>query len=574
MTGIALPSRVHRHTPIPDSPPEACDSALALLNRRKKDWVTLSATRKAQILGQLRLSFADVADRWAQAEMKYQGLDPEKPASGEKWIAGPYIVLRSLRYLESSLRDIARNGAPTIPGKVREVEGRVKAEVVPTDHWDRTFYPGVTAEVWMQEGVTAENLSNHQAEFYRDPHAGKIALVLGAGNVSSIGPLDALYKLFVDGEVVLYKTHPVNDYLGPFLAEGFRPLVEAGFLRVVYGGGATGAYLVHHPQVDTLHITGSHHTVEAIVYGPGEEGRHRLMEDRRLVTKPLTSELGNVSPLIVMPGEWSERDIAFQAENIATSLANNAGFNCNATRVIIMHREWPQAEALLTAIREVWHEFPTRLAYYPGAKDRFDDFLADHPEAEVLGEPKEGELPWTLVTNLSPDAQTRCYTEESFCALSAQTWISAGSTSEFLEKAVLFANESLWGTLSATLIVDPVTKVEFSRDLNQAIADLRYGTVSINHWAAIGFALGVTPWGAYPGHTLQDLQSGQGVVHNTLMFSKVEKTVVRAPFRPFPKPPWFVSHRTSHKLAEKLVRFEASPSALRLPGIFATALQG
>ena len=50
--------------------------------------------------------------------------------------------------------------------------------------------------------------------------------------------------------------------------------------------------------------------------------------------------------------------------------------------------------------------------------------------------------------------------------------------------------------------------------------------MSINHWAAIGYGLVVTPWGAYPGHPPHDIQSGVGVVHNTLMFSRVEKGAV------------------------------------------------
>jgi hypothetical protein len=73
---------------------------------------------------------------------------------------------------------------------------------------------------------------------------------------------------------------------------------------------------------------------------------------------------------------------------------------------------------------------------------------------------------------------------------------------------------------------------------------------------------------------VEDIQSGSGVVHNTLMFSKVEKAVVRAPFRVKPKPPWFALHRTSHDLSRKLASFEASPAPWKLPGIFALALQG
>ena len=93
-------------------------------------------------------------------------------------------------------------------------------------------------------------------------------------------------------------------------------------------------------------------------------------------------------------------------------------------------------------------------------------------------------------------------------------------------------------------------------------------------------------WGAFPGHTVDDIQSGIGVVHNSLLFDRPEKSVVRAPFHPYPrsvvhgrptllpKPPWFVSHRHAHQVTERLTRFEADHSAKHVPGIFAAALRG
>src|SRR5207248_6944156 len=124
--------------------------------------------------------------------------------------------------------------------------------------YDRLFFNGITAEIWMEPGVTAAELPHTQAVVYQDKHhPGKVALVLGAGNVSSIGPMDILYKLFVEDQVVLLKTNPVNAYLGPLIEESFRALVEPGFLRVVYGGAEEGAYLCNHVGIDDIHITGS-----------------------------------------------------------------------------------------------------------------------------------------------------------------------------------------------------------------------------------------------------------------------------------------------------------------------------
>jgi hypothetical protein len=451
-------------------------------------------------------------------------------------------------------------------------------EVFPTDQWDKVLFQGFTGEVWMQPDVTLANLTEHMASWYRqESPKGKVALVLGAGNVSSIGPMDALYKLFVEGQVVVLKMNPVNEYLGPIFEECFLDLQERGYFRVVYGGAAEGDYLTQHPMVDEIHITGSDKTHDAIVFGVGEDGARRKRERQPRNTKRVTSELGNVSPIIVVPGRWSQSDLNFQGVNLVSSLTNNAGFNCNATRVVVTHRGWAQREPLLKAVGRAFEQARPREAYYPGAEERMERLTAEHPEAERYGEGGAGRLPWTLIPDLDPEAEGEPLFEiESFNSLFGETAIEGGDAAEFLDRAAEFCNARLWGTLNVTLIVHSASLRDAAvrRAFERAVADLRYGTVAINHWAAVGYVLVVTPWGAYPGHTPQDVQSGIGVVHNTLMFSKVEKTVVRSPFRAFPKPPWFPTHGNDYALAEALTAFEASPSPLRLPGVFAKALRG
>ena len=61
--------------------------------------------------------------------------------------------------------------------------------------------------------------------------------------------------------------------------------------------------------------------------------------------------------------------------------------------------------------------------------------------------------------------------------------------------------------------------------------DLRYGAIGVNVWHALAFAMGSTTWGAYPGHSRTDIESGTGVVGNAAMFDRPQKSVVRGPFR-------------------------------------------
>jgi len=574
-----IPRHSEARSAIAPTPHERMDEAIASLEARRRAWRAVSPAERAALLDGVLADFAAVSAEWVEASLLHKGLEPGSRAGAEEWIAGPMIALRNMRLLRNALADVARHGSPRIPGPVRALaDGRAAAEVFPASIWDRLFYTGVSAEVWMQAGVGPRDLARTQAVAYgAGAPDGTVALVLGAGNVSSIGPLDAVYKLFVDNHVVLYKAHPVNDYLGPLLERGFRRLMDLGVLRIVYGGAAEGAYLCGHPGIGAIHVTGSDKTYEAIVFGDGPEGAARRSEGRPLVHKEVTAELGNVSPVIVVPGPWSAGDLRYQAVNIATMLANNAGFNCNAARVVVQHAAWPQRGALLDELRRVLAAVPARRPYYPGASNRDAAFRAAHPQAERLGTPGEGTLPWTLIPGLDPaNADDMCFHTEAFCGLVAETAVEARTVAEYIERAVRFCNETLWGTLNATIIVhprslrDPAVRAAVER----AVVDLRYGSVTLNHWAAISYALGVTTWGAYPGHTPGDIQSGTGVVHNALMFSRPEKTVARAPFRVWPTPPWFVTNRAAPSLGPRLARFEAKPGLWKALGILATALRG
>jgi aldehyde dehydrogenase (NAD(P)+) len=107
--------------------------------------------------------------------------------------------------------------------------------------------------------------------------------------------------------------------------------------------------------------------------------------------------------------------------------------------------------------------------------------------------------------------------------------------------------------------------------VERAIGELRYGTVCVNVWPGLSFALGTTPWGAAPGSPLHDIQSGRGWVHNTLMLEHVDKVVLRHPVISPIKLPYFSSHRTAGVLGRRLVRLEESGSLLHLPGVVAAA---
>jgi acyl-CoA reductase-like NAD-dependent aldehyde dehydrogenase len=552
------------------------DNAVADLRARSMAWAAVSPEDRLTIVAQLRPDVARIAPEWAAAVAEAESLGPSEEA--EEHLAGAYLTLRHLRLLDASLRDIARGGVPHIPGGITTLpDGRISARVMPFDRFDRVMYPRVTADVWMQSGVTADELPATQAVAYREPDAGGVCLVLGGGNVSSIAPLDAIYKLFVANRVVVLKLHPTLAFMAPILATGLDALIRPGYLRIVQGGAAEGAYLTVHPGVDELHITGSYRTYDTIVFGPGADGEERRRRDEPILDKPFSAELGNLTPVIVVPGRWSDADITYQADNLATMLTNNGGFNCTTPRVVITPAGWRLRQRFLNSVRARLSATPARVAYYPGAEERFDQFMDAHPDAERYGLRTDGRLPWALITDLDPGARDDvCFTTEAFCGVFGELPLPSADIGDYLTRAVAFANGQLWGSLNATLIVHPssMRDPQVAPAVELAVAELRYGTVAINHWSALGFAFGVTPWGAFPGHSRNDIGSGTDVVHNTLMFSRAEKTVVRAPFRAWPKPIWFGSHRTARRLAPLLVRFEARPSLVRLAAMLPLAVLG
>ena len=565
---------------VPSSSQAAMDAAVQALQARKAAWVELSIPERIALIDHLIADFTAIASRWVAASAAAKGIAQDSAAIGEEWGAGAWPVVKNLRQLRGTLATIERSGYPPVPSRVTtRPDGQIMVQVFPQTYYDSIFFTGISAEIWMEPDVKPAELAVTQALIYRDKqHPGVVSLVLGAGNVASIAPLDVLHKLFVQDHVVLLKMNPVNAYLGPLIEESFRALVEPGFLRVVYGGATEGAYLCDHAGIEEIHITGSDKTFDAIVFGTGTEGAQRKAENSPMLTKPITGELGNVSPVIVVPGPWNASDIAYQSAHIASMLTNNAGFNCNATRVVIQHKNWAQREQLLQGIRDVLAQVPPRNAYYPGAFVRQQNFVGAHPEAEQIGTASAEQLPWTLIAGVDPAQQDDiCFTTEAFCGLFSETALDAASVADYIDQAVAFANDRIWGTLNATIIVHPRSLVDpaIADAVQRAIANLRYGSIGLNYWGGVSYTLGVTTWGAFPGHAITDIQSGTGVVHNTLMFARPQKSVLRAPFRSTPTPPWFVTRgHVARQVFPKLVQFEAAPALWKIPGIVWAALRG
>jgi acyl-CoA reductase-like NAD-dependent aldehyde dehydrogenase len=509
------------------------DTALAELTAHKAAWLAVSVQERIQILDEIARRLDGVAERWAVTSAEAKGYGAGHAVEGDEWamFAG---VPRNILRLKQVLTDVMKTGRPQLPAGFATRNGQLVAQTFPIQSLEKVVFAGYSAEVWLEPGVSEQEALASQAKIYRDARqTGKLALILGAGNVAMLVPCDITTKLFLENQVVLLKMNPVNDYLGPLIEEAYRPLIERGFLRLVYGGATEGAYLCKHKSVDVIHMTGSDKTYDAIMFGVGEEGEKNKQAQKSLLKKPVTAELGGVNPLIIVPGAWTDAELYEQAKQIAFWLAVNAGFNCLSPRVIITHKQWELREKFLNAIEDTLGEYSVRKAYYPNAQRFHDEFLKVHKNAKQIGTASADELPWTFIPNLdSKKKKDIAFRSEAFCGLFAETALDAKDASEFISKAVTFANETLWGNLTAYILISDKSEAdaEIKSALEQGIADLKYGTVCVNHYAGLAYVFMSAPWGAYPGNTPDDVQSGIGSVNNLFMLEKVQKGVYRAPF--------------------------------------------
>jgi aldehyde dehydrogenase (NAD(P)+) len=314
------------------------------------------------------------------------------------------------------------------------------------------------------------------------------------------------------------------------------------------------------------------------VWGPpGPEQERRRRANDPVLKKTITSELGNVSPVVVVPGKYTDDELRFQAKNLVTMVVNNASFNCNAAKILVIARGWPQRRRFLELVAEGLAEVPPRKAYYPGARERYAELVGPRSSVQRFGQEVDGKLPWALITDVDASvAGEPLFQIEPFCGILSQTDLDESDPATFIDAATKFCNDRLWGTLNATLIIDPRTEAEpeVASALDRAILDLRYGTVAINHWPGLVFGSISAPWGGHPSATLADVQSGIGWVHNTFMLEGIEKSIFRGPVIMSPKPAWFYDNSMMRVIASKLSEFEASPSALKLPGLALASLRG
>jgi acyl-CoA reductase-like NAD-dependent aldehyde dehydrogenase len=562
-----------------DAPSEV-DRAAAAAADGAEGFARLGPLQKAELLDQIARNLSAVSADMVALGCAAKGIAKGSAAEAEEWFAGPCVVLGLARHHALALRDVAKKGRPRLSlWKIQQTAaGRTVTHLKPLFAGGGLIESGVRFRVLHTEGTTPANVVGGQIAHAQTAGEPGTTAVLGAGNVASIPVADVIHTLFVENRTAVLKMNPVNAYLRAPFEKALAPLIERGYVSIVDGGAAVGADLVNHARITHVHLTGSADTHDRIVWGPpGPEQKARKARGEPVLEKPVTSELGNVSPVLVTPYLYSKAEIVAIADMLATQITNNASFNCNAGKMLVLPEGFPQRRLLLDTLVRALEKVPLRKAYYPGARDRHAALTGGREGVIHVGSPGEGELPWSLVPDLDPASEDEpLFSTEPFCSMLSIVEVGSLDPVEFLDQAVSFCNESLWGSLSACLFVPPLYEDDgvVEHALERAVTRLEYGAVGINLWPALVYATARAPWGGHPKATLADVQSGIGFVHNPLFLPRIEKTIVSGPLVPLPKPPYLAGHAHGLAAARGLAAYADDPGLGRALGVVKAVLVG
>lgn len=594
---------------------EALEAKVASLKNSAVSWGGLSPAERLKHLKLLKRAFEEKVDilEWGRKSAVLQGFDvSHKKGKGTAYLDAitlAFSVRTHLKELVKTYTFMSKNGnvySPPKPTKrdVRErlgERGGFIVDVTGTRFGSATAMAGVKSELYLSPEVGNPSDGKGGYTTLVNEEASKVCLVLGAGNQTFLAISDTLHKLFVEGQVVLLKHHPLREFSEEFVEAMFSPMIKEGFFQHAVVDSITEVgQIISDERIDTLHMTGGKATHDSIVFGREACLAGRISESSpKVVNKPFTSELGCVTPWIVSSGgaKWSEKEIKSSVASLVGPVVANASCNCLSPKVVVLDSDWPHHDDFLSELKKLLRITYLPPAYYTGTEERYDGFRKAYRGAledtelqdgttcvaeefscvpspgQSLGEESKPQLPLMLV-HFFVDAENEengsyddyAIKNEAFGPVLAVVSIKGGKNdpSAFLPLASKYCNENVFGTLSCSLVVHKSLKGNKAVEL--AIDELKYGSVCVNSWSAFGFADAKATWGAYPGEKVHNIESGIGTVHNSkLMIGGVEKSVIRAPFKNLLTLP---VHTTKGGMmpagiARKLARYGQKPSIFR-----------
>nr|CEL66597.1 TPA: aldehyde dehydrogenase [Neospora caninum Liverpool] len=463
-------------------------------------------------------------------------------ASGvSHWMHSSMLVGIWLSVIREYFEAVVATGKPPPPLAAKPAEGGTAngegeaSNQRPTRHFVKVGPKGLLFTTLLTFGSMELLVEGAVEQELLHERPGNVVAILGAGNFDA--PIDVLTSLFVENSVCVYKSSPFNPRVAPVVEQIFKPLFDRHFLLFVEGDVKQGEALLHHECVTKWYMTGSIATANRILWGKPTPPPQTEPAPKPLLDKPFTAELGSCTP--------STRALQWHARNLAAGLLYNGAHICVHPQIVVTCKNWPQRETFLDLVRHYQRETLYVGCYYPDYADRIR--TARTRLIEMGRKPEDFEIPVSVplsgrfahaemksvifVTDMPEDNFVAV--EEMFAPVCAEVALDTPATvAEFLPKAVQYVNEKVRGTLSVSVSVKPNGPKD-EQAVEDAIVDLRYGSVHVNTLTMLAIAFPSLIWGGHPGGSLLDLQSGIGVYGNCYGFKRPIKSVLRAPFLNF-----------------------------------------
>jgi hypothetical protein len=556
---------------------------LLKVSAKRREWASLSLQDKLELLEEIhttmtkKMTYEDYKEngREGATMMGFDTSTVEGDYEAEAQAFGWFVILlKQLKDMIFAYKVLTgKEEPPTILTKGnlktrQAVNGQIVLETFPSfpsDTGGFSFMAGVKGEVWMdptviQDESQIETFNKDKAwEDVAGEEEGGLMIVLGAGNQVALTAVDILIGLFVRNCVVYLKQHPLRDYANKLLARMFAPVIARGYLDMeLHTSNERVLALIHHVDVTAVHLTGGKKTHDVLVFGADPIEREKNMKNKTPKLKAtMTSELGAVSPWIIVPGRYTQEEMENQGKSIAALIHSNASCNCNSPKMICVAEEWEQKKDFLNIIEQSLANHVLPAAYYPGIEQRWQNFANEYPDAKKIDSTvglgleerhlspakfadKPLVLPYLLINvNVDLDSSSGrdkaskeyAFNNEPFAPIYTVATIkgtSQSNLSTFGEKVATFCNEYLYGTLSGSMTCPPTLLDDTA--VQKLVADLKYGSLGINVWGGVGYIVQSTgQWGAYPGEALDSVESGIGKIGNFMAVPYYQKFVLTGP---------------------------------------------
>lgn len=414
--------------------------------------------------------------------------------------------------------------------------------------------PNHELELWTRKATDTEE-ENEETE---ESVLGPVTVVLAAGNQPFLTAVDLIDCLIYRRRPVLLKHHPLRPFMMEVYSLIFEPIIRRGYFRQIMDESIPKTTeILSNLSVGHVHITGSLATDKA-VRKTLSKSRPSLSETE--ITNMVTSELGCVTPVIMMPAKYTKEELQHAVANIVDMKKVNGGCNCLSANAVVLSKGWEQKDEFRNILIQEMKKQPSHPAYYPGSykrrssiKEKYESLggnrvavvesieslgSVQNPEDHVIicecGTPGETGYedfalkmeafgPVLAIVELDPSSGN---------SKTSQNINNEDKSNNIINYAqnvlgpFLNNKDNIYGSLSCALM-SPKSVDEAA--LESIVASLKYGAVVVNCPTFMGYG-GINEgavWGAHCEDNSR--QSGRGYIGNAFGIDRVDRTVIYGP---------------------------------------------